>query len=226
MSKPILQVVIGSTRPGRAGVSIAEWFEGLALKEGSFEIDVVDLEQIALPLFDEPHHPRLRAYENEHTKRWSKTVDRADAFAFVILEYNYSLNAAVKNAIDYLFHEWQYKPLGVISYGGISGGLRAAQMLKQIGTALKMLPTPDFVTIPMIGQLHDSQGNFLRHVAQRTASPSHGHRPVPHVARGSNIAGRKALFCQGIGAVTLESMQPPPPALVSSIRDLRVRATR
>lgn len=160
MAKPLLQIIIGSTRPGRAGTPVAEWFAARARVDGRFELEVLDLAEVGLPLLDEPNHPRLRAYQHEHTKAWSATIDRADAFVFVIPEYNYSLNAATKNAIDYLFHEWAHKPLGIVSYGGISGGLRAAQVLKQIGSAVKMVPTPDTVIIPMVAQLRDEHGRF------------------------------------------------------------------
>lgn len=160
MTKPLLQIIIGSTRPGRAGASVADWFAASARADERFDVEVLDLAEIGLPLLDEPNHPRLRTYEHEHTKQWSKTIDRGDAVVFVIPEYNYALNAATKNAIDYLFHEWAHKPLGIVSYGGISGGLRAAQMLKQVGSALKMVPMPDTVIIPMVAQLRDEQGNF------------------------------------------------------------------
>ena len=76
---------------------------------GHFAVEVVDLAEVNLPMFNEPRHPRLRQYEYQHTKDWSATISRADAFIFVIPEYNYGFNAATKNAIDYLNHEWQYK---------------------------------------------------------------------------------------------------------------------
>lgn len=160
MSKPILQVIVGSTRPGRVGRSVADWFVAQANEHGEFDVEVIDLAHIGLPMTDEPHHPRLRTYVNDHTKRWSETIDRADAYVFVIPEYNYSLSAAVKNAIDFLYQEWAYKPLGIVSYGGVSGGLRAAGTLKQVASALKMIPTPDLVTIPMVAQLKGEDGNF------------------------------------------------------------------
>lgn len=160
MTKPLLQIIIGSTRPGRAGASVAQWFADRAREDDRFAVEVLDLAEVGLPLMDEPNHPRLRSYVHEHTQNWSATIDRADAFVFVIPEYNYSLNAATKNAIDYLFQEWQHKPLGIVSYGGISGGLRAAQVLKQIGSALKMVPTPDTVIIPMVAKLRDQEGCF------------------------------------------------------------------
>lgn len=160
MKKPLLQVIIGSTRPNRIGAPIAQWFANHARTVDNFDVEIVDLAEIGLPLLDEPNHPRLCAYVHEHTKSWSATVDRADAFVFVIPEYNYSLNSATKNAVDFLFQEWQNKPLGIVSYGGISGGLRAAQVLKQVASALKMPTTPDTVIIPMAGQLRSADGTF------------------------------------------------------------------
>jgi NAD(P)H-dependent FMN reductase len=136
--RPLLQVVIGSTRPQRVGGAIAAWFYEVATAHQGFEVELVDLATVDLPLFDEPQQPMRRQYVHEHTKRWSATVERADAFVFVIPEYNHSMNAATKNAIDFLHHEWRYKPFGLVSYGGASRGLRAAQALKPTLAALKM----------------------------------------------------------------------------------------
>ena len=112
MSNPRLQVIIGSTRPGRVGPVIAAWFADRARGYGGFEVELVDLAEVNLPLLDEPNHPRLAQYQHEHTKRWSEIVTRGDAYAFVVPEYNHSMNAAVKNAIDFLHHEWHYTPVG------------------------------------------------------------------------------------------------------------------
>ena len=144
---PTLLIVIGSTRPVRAGVPIARWFEDVARKHGAFDVEVADLKTLDLPLLDESQHPRLAQYEHAHTKAWSQTVSRADAVVFILPEYNYSMTAPVKNAIDYLYAEWNYKPLGLVSYGGISGGLRAAQMVKQAVTTVKMMPIPEGVSV-------------------------------------------------------------------------------
>lgn len=144
-----LQVIIGSTRPGRIGLPIAQWFFGQAQKHGGFEqVELIDLAEVNLPLLDEPNHPRLHQYEHEHTIRWSATVASADAFVFVTPEYNYSVAPALLNAIDYLFNEWKYKPVGFVSYGGISGGLRSVQGIKQAVTTLKMMPLPEAVVLP------------------------------------------------------------------------------
>jgi NAD(P)H-dependent FMN reductase len=155
---PHLQVLIASTRPGRVGLPIARWFTGVADAHGAFSVEVVDLAAVDLPFMDEPNHPRLRDYTHQHTKDWSATVERADAFAFVMPEYNYGFTAPLKNAIDYLNQEWSYKPVGLVSYGGVAAGTRAAQMVKQVVTTLRMTPTAEAVSIPFVAQLLDDEG--------------------------------------------------------------------
>jgi NAD(P)H-dependent FMN reductase len=149
MSKPVLQVIIGSTRPGRQGAAIAQWYYDQAVAEGSFDVELVDLASFNLPVFDEPNHPRLGDYVHEHTKKWAATIARADAFIFVIPEYNHSVNGAIKNAIDYLHNEWKYKAYIIASYGYASMGLRAAQALKPTLTAFKMSYAAD-VPAPLL----------------------------------------------------------------------------
>jgi NAD(P)H-dependent FMN reductase len=155
---PNLTIIIGSTRPGRAGAAIAQWFAARAKDHGGFDVTVVDLAEVDLPLLDEPNHPRLRQYTRQHTKDWSAIIDAADAFVFVTPEYNYGYPAALKNAIDYLHHEWQHKPVGFVSYGGVAAGTRAVQQLKQVVTTLRMLPVFDSVNIPFHTQFLDSDG--------------------------------------------------------------------
>jgi NAD(P)H-dependent FMN reductase len=155
---PKLLVIIASTRPGRVGLPVAEWFVRRAEADGAFEVEVADLAVIDLPFMDEPHHPRLGRYVHEHTKRWSATVADADAFVFVMPEYNYGFNAPLKNAIDYLHAEWRDKPVGFVSYGGISAGTRAVQMIKQVVTTLSMHPVTEAVSIPFVAQfVHDNR---------------------------------------------------------------------
>ena len=139
---PRLLIVIASTRPGRAGRVIGDWFAAQARSHGGFDVDVADLAEVNLPFHDEPSHPRLGEYRHEHTRRWSAQVDAADAVVFVMPEYNYSFSAPLKNAFDYLHNEWRYKPVGFVSYGGVSGGMRAVQQFKQVVTTLTMLPVP------------------------------------------------------------------------------------
>ncbi|TYB39851.1 NAD(P)H-dependent oxidoreductase [Micromonospora sp. AP08] len=154
-----LQIIIASTRPGRLGLPVAEWINTVAVKHGGFdEVELVDLAEWNLPFMDEPNHPRLRRYEHQHTRDWSATIDRADAFLIVMPEYNFGYTAPLKNAIDYLAHEWAYKPVGLVSYGGISAGTRAGQMIKQVLTTLKMTPIPEAVHIPFVAQFIDDDG--------------------------------------------------------------------
>jgi NAD(P)H-dependent FMN reductase len=160
MPQPKLQIIIASTRPGRVGLPVATWFDGVARAHGAFEVELVDLLELGLPFMDEPNHPRMRQYTKAHTRAWSAKVDSADAFAFVTPEYNYGMTAALKNAIDYLHTEWFYKPVGFISYGGISAGTRAVQMTKQVVTTLKMFPLAEAVSIPFVAQFIDDEGEL------------------------------------------------------------------
>lgn len=150
MSELNLLVIVASTRPGRIGLPVSQWFVEAAKEHGGFQVSVADLAEEKLPLLDEPHHPRLRRYEHDHTKRWSEKVAEADAVVFVIPEYNYALGAALKNALDYLHHEWNYKPAGVVSYGGVSAGTRSAMALQGVAYALKLWMTPVAVNIPFV----------------------------------------------------------------------------
>jgi NAD(P)H-dependent FMN reductase len=168
MSSPVLQIVTASTREGRKGPAVAAWFEQVAREQGKFAIEPIDLKAMNLPLFDEPEHPRLRRYQHDHTRAWSATVQRADAFVFVTPEYNFSAPPSLLNALDYLVHEWNYKPVGFVSYGGVSGGLRAAQMLKLTLTALKMMPMSEAVALPMFTTAIDAEtGRFAPPEIQR-----------------------------------------------------------
>src|SRR5699024_502966 len=138
--KPKLQVIIASTRPGRVGPTVAAWFHDFAKQHDQFAVELVDLADFNLPLLDEPVHPRLQDYQHAHTRAWSKSVAAADAYVFVCPEYNYSPPPSLINALDYVYTEWNYKPCGFVSYGGVSGGLRAVQAARLQVTTLKMMP--------------------------------------------------------------------------------------
>jgi NAD(P)H-dependent FMN reductase len=155
---PKLMIVIGSTRPGRVGLPVAEWYGERATEHGGFEVRITDLAELELPLLDEPSHPRLRQYTKRHTHEWSTMVDEADAFVFVTSEYNHGYPAALKNAIDYLHHEWRYKPVGFVSYGGVAAGTRAVQQLKQVVAAVKLVAIVEAVNIPFVAQFIDPEG--------------------------------------------------------------------
>ncbi len=149
---PRLNIIISSTRPGRIGPHVAEWFHEAARAHGGFDPVLVDLAEFNLPVFNEPKHPRLQQYEHAHTKRWSESVAAGDAYVFVTPEYDYFTPPALANAIVYLSSEWAYKPAGIVSYGGISGGLRGAQTTRLLLTTLKVMPIPEGVPVPLVSQ--------------------------------------------------------------------------
>lgn len=155
-----LKIIITSTRPGRKGPAIAAWFHEVAKRHPEFNTQLIDLADINLPMFDEPFHPMLRKYQHEHTKNWSAIIDDADAVVWVAPEYNYSFNAAFKNAFDYLHHEWKHKPAGVVSYGGVSAGTRALQMIKLVLASGNMMPITESVNIPFFAKLITPEGVF------------------------------------------------------------------
>lgn len=156
-----LSVIIASTRPGRKGPAVGNWIYQLAKEDPAFESTLLDLAEINLPFLDEPHHPAMRQYQQAHTKKWSATIDAADAFIFVTPEYNFGFPAPLKNALDFLYHEWVMKPVAFVSYGGIAGGTRSVQMLKQVVTALEMMPMKESVNIPFFTKHINEDENFI-----------------------------------------------------------------
>jgi NAD(P)H-dependent FMN reductase len=165
-----LQVVVASTRPGRAGLPVARWFVEAARRHGRFDVELVDLLEWNLPHLDEPKHPRFRDYQHEHTRRWSAKIDAADAFVFVTPEYNYSAPPALLNALDFLYWEWNYKPLGFVSYGGVSGGLRSVQVVKLGATTLKLVAIPEAVSIPWIAKRIENGAFAAQDVDEKAAT--------------------------------------------------------
>ncbi len=156
---PKLHTIIVSTRPTRIGPAIAHWFHEFAVKHGKFDAELIDLAEFNLPVYDEPVHPVRRQYKHDHTRKWSASVNAADAFVFVSPEYNYSPPPSLVNALDYVFWEWHYKPAAIVSYGGVSGGLRAAQATRLHLTTLKVMPIPEGVTLPNVYEQMD-EGQF------------------------------------------------------------------
>jgi len=143
-------IIVGSVRPVRVGRAVAEWVRATAEAAGGWDIDFVDLRELALPFMDEPNHPVLRSYTHQHTLDWSARVDAADAFIFVSPEYNHSFSPALKNALDFLIEEWWRKPYGVVSYGGISGGTRGISALEPVLVQLGMLRASAEVELPFV----------------------------------------------------------------------------
>lgn len=154
-----LKVIIGSTRPGRQGPAVAKWAVEAASKHDAFDVELVDLAEFKLPLLDEPNHPSRQDYQHEHTKRWSKAMADADAFVFVTPEYDFFAPASLVNAVQALLLEWQYKPAGIVCYGGVSGGLRSAQELRQLLGNVGMVALHQVVPLPFFSK-HINDGTF------------------------------------------------------------------
>ena len=165
-----LQIIVGSVRQGRGGLSVVEWFEEIARRDAWFEVERVDLAELKLPLMDEPNHPRLQRYTHDHTKRFSEIIARGDAYVFVTTEYNYSLPGALKNALDYLSVEWAGKPMCAVAYGGISGAARAVEDLRRVAVALKMIPLVQGVVCPLYAGQRDAEGRFHGNEVQTAAA--------------------------------------------------------
>jgi NAD(P)H-dependent FMN reductase len=126
-----LAIVIGSTRPGRKAEAVARWVHSIATKRSDAEFELVDIKDFNLPLLDEPMPPAMGQYSQPHTKAWAAKVDAFDAYVFVTPEYNHGTSGALKNAIDYLYREWNNKAAGFVSYGG-AGGTRAVEQLRLV----------------------------------------------------------------------------------------------
>ena len=183
IDKYLLQVIVASTRPGRIGPAFGTWIVGAAMEHAAFEVELVDLAEVNLPFLDEPHHPKTGRYLHEHTKTWSRTIDRADAYVMVTPEYNYGYNAVLKNAIDFLHREWADKPVGFVGYGGIGAGTRAIQQLKQVVTTLRMVPIFESVNVPHAPSQLGPDGS-VKHDADRAAA---AHLMLDELARVTQL---------------------------------------
>lgn len=124
-------IIIGSTRPGRNAEAVAKWVYELASKRNDAEVELVDIKDYDLPLLDEAIPPSLGQYSKSHTKAWAEKIKSLDAFIFVTPEYNHAPSASLKNAIDFLYTEWNNKAAGFVSYGS-AGGVRAVEQLRLI----------------------------------------------------------------------------------------------
>ena len=132
-----IAIILGSTRPGRNGEAVAKWVEGLARSRKDAEFELVDIGAFNLPLLDEPVPPSLGRYSKPHTKAWASKIESFDAFVFVTPEYNHGPSGALKNAIDFLYREWNNKAAGFVSYGS-AGGARAVEQLRLVMAELQV----------------------------------------------------------------------------------------
>ena len=141
-------IILGSTRPGRRGTQVADWVMEHAKNRSDAEFELIDLADYPLPHLDEPLPPSMGQYQNAHTQRWAVTIAKYDGFIFVTPEYNHSTSGVLKNAIDYLYAEWNNKAMGVVSYGAV-GGARAAEHLRLIAGELQMADVRTNVALSM-----------------------------------------------------------------------------
>jgi len=130
-------IILGSTRPGRNGEAVAKWVQQSATRRSDATFELIDIRDFNLPLLDEPVPPSMGQYSREHTKAWARRIDALDAFVFVTPEYNHSTSGALKNAIDYLYREWNNKAAGFVGYGS-AGGVRAVEHLRLIAAELQI----------------------------------------------------------------------------------------
>jgi NAD(P)H-dependent FMN reductase len=147
-------IILGSTRPGRRGEQVAKWVFDVAHTRADADFELIDLADYPLPHLDEPMPPSMGQYQNQHTKDWAATIAQFDGFVFVTPEYNHSTSGVLKNAIDYLYAEWNNKAMGVVSYG-VVGGARAAEHLRLIAGELQMADVRTNVALSMFTEFRN-----------------------------------------------------------------------
>lgn len=141
-----IQVIVGSTRPGRVGRKIADWYVKDLKLPADATVEIVDLADINLPLLDEAMPAMYGQYTNDHTKKWAELIGRADGYVWITPEYNHAPSAALLNAISYLKNEWSFKPVAFTGYGTM-GGTRAIEDLVSVSSELSMIPLRKRVSI-------------------------------------------------------------------------------
>ena len=132
-----IAIIVGSTRPGRNGTAVAEWVRENVKHRTDAEFELVDIAQFKLPVLDEPVPASMGMYSKDHTKTWAGTVASFDGYIFVTPEYNHATSGALKNALDYVYGEWNNKAAGFVSYGS-AGGVRAVENLRLIAAELQV----------------------------------------------------------------------------------------
>ncbi len=165
-----VKVILGSTRPERFGSQVADWVMELTKNSNDITFELVDLKEVNLPLLDEPVPALFGKYSQPHTKAWAKIISEADGFIIVTPEYNFSIPAALKNALDYLAAEWRYKPVAFVSYGAGAGGALAVEHLRSIVANLGMFDLREQVLIPNYWTQLDEKGVFKSDDAQVEAA--------------------------------------------------------
>ena len=154
---PHILVIAGSTRQGRNGDKVVRWLMSRLEARSDATFELADLRELALPFFDAPAGPAYGPVAAE-ARSWAARVANADGFIVVTPEYNHGYPAPLKNALDHLYHEWAHKPAAIVTYGGVAGGYRAAEQLRQVLVELKMVPVREQVGVPAIRAAFDDAG--------------------------------------------------------------------
>ena len=147
-------IILGSTRPNRNGEQVARWVFDIASQRADAEFELVDLRDYPLPHLDEPMPPSLAQYAHDHTKEWAQKIASFDGFVVVTPEYNHGTSGVLKNAIDYLYAEWNNKAVGFVSYGSV-GGARAAEHLRLVAGELQMADVRQQVALSLITEFEN-----------------------------------------------------------------------
>ncbi|MFD7834492.1 NADPH-dependent FMN reductase [Streptomyces sp. NPDC059761] len=151
---PTIGIILGSTRPNRVGDQVARWVLEHASRRTDARFELLDLRDHPLPHLDEPMPPSFGQYQNEHTRRWAETIAGYDGFVIVTPEYNHGIPGVLKNALDYLYAEWNNKALGLVSYGA-AGGVRSAEHLRLVAAELQMADVRQQVTLSLITEFEN-----------------------------------------------------------------------
>jgi NAD(P)H-dependent FMN reductase len=147
-------IILGSTRPNRNGEQVARWVYEIAARRDDAEFELVDLRDYPLPHLDEPLPPAMGQYQNEHTKQWADKIASFDGFVIVTPEYNHSTSGVLKNAIDYLYAEWNNKAVGFVSYGSV-GGARAVEHLRLVAGELQLADVRQQVALSLLTEFEN-----------------------------------------------------------------------
>jgi NAD(P)H-dependent FMN reductase len=149
-----IAIILGSTRPNRNGEQVAKWVLDIAARRGDADFELVDLRDYPLPHLDEPMPPSFGHYQQDHTKQWATKIASFDGFVIVTPEYNHGTSGVLKNAIDYLYAEWNNKAVGFVSYGG-AGGARAAEHLRLVAGELQMADVRQQVVLSLMTEFEN-----------------------------------------------------------------------
>lgn len=169
-TRPRIQVILGSTRQNRAGEQVASWITELARSRDDIDVELVDLREFPLPFFDAPVSPKRELSDDPRVRAWAAKVAKADGFILVTPEYNYGYPAVLKNALDSIYYEWNDKPVGLVGYGAVGGGLRAVMQLRQVVVELGLVQAHAHVIVPWVGRAFDDDGQPRDEITSRMAS--------------------------------------------------------